>query len=107
MAASSSAWETRDYSYLLNPGETGDAEAHETDEELTQQEAGQPLIDMLIRLKMLGVLSAKRACILSHWAKLAGIASPGDALALPPERTGGTFSAHFDRVVGLDSEMKK
>ena len=63
--------------------------------------------DMLVSLKLQGHLSAKSACILSWWAKLGGIASPGDALALPPTRTGGAFSHHFDRILGLDVLMKE
>ena len=98
-----SSWETRDYSYLARDNVGGE----ESDGEVTQCDAGKLFFDMLVQLKMQGQLSAKHVCVLSHWAKLAGIASPGDALALEPTRTGGAFSAHFDRVVGLDSLLKQ
>lgn len=58
-------------------------------------------------MKINGILSAKAACILSYWAKRGGLVSPGDALAVSPKRTGGAFSTHFDRVLGLDATLRQ
>ena len=40
--------------------------------------------------------------MLSHWAKLAGLRGVGGDLALDPSRTGGAFSRHVDKVLGID-----
>ena len=56
---------------------------------------------------MSGVLSARHVCILSHWATLGGLKGSGATLAVPPTRTGGAFSAHFDKVLGMREVMKQ
>ena len=104
MAAS--AWETRDYSHLLGVG-AHDHGAGDLDEGMSQAECSQVFMNMLVEMKMQGMISAKNACILSYWAKRGGLVPPGDALALPPTRTGGAFSEKIDRVIGLDSLMKQ
>ena len=104
MAAS--VWETRDFSHLLGVG-AHDNDAGDSGEGMPQAECSQVFMNMLVEMKMQGMISAKNACILSYWAKRGGLVPPGDALALPPTRTGGAFSEQFDRVIGLDSLMKQ
>jgi hypothetical protein len=97
-------WEQRTY-------ETGDVsesdvadDASSTDEEspLTQERCSEEFLNMLVTLKLSGKLSAKTACLLSYWASGGGLTGAGSQLALPPTRTGGAFSEHFDRVIGMD-----
>ena len=63
------------------------------------------IFDLLVQLKMDGKLPARTVCILSYWAREAGIQGPGASLAMAPTRTGGAFSVHFDKVVGLDGYL--
>ena len=104
-------WETRRYA----PGDEGDdlvAERHgegsdaDTDvEDLSPDACSVALFDMLVALKLNGTISAKTACIISFWAKRAGVRGAGAALAMSPKNSGGKWSAHFDKVVGLDEAM--
>ena len=103
--AAASSWESRDYSHL--------EEEHADDEEVYAEippsdiEGSQTFFDLLVELKMSGLLSARHVCVLSHWAKLGGLKGIGASLALAPTRTGGAFSAHFDNVLGMGDEMKR
>ena len=56
---------------------------------------------MMVELKLKGFIAARTACVLSYWAKRGGLQEPGSDLALPPTRTGGHYSSHFDKVVGV------
>jgi hypothetical protein len=101
-----SSWESRDYSFLL--GAVAPADSDDSDiEDLSEAESSAEFMNFLVHLKMTGVLAAKAVCILSFWAKRGGLISPGDALALSPHRTGGAFSAHFDKVIGIDVAMRE
>ena len=60
---------------------------------------------MIRDLKLSGTLSAKSACLLSHWAKQGGMTGLGATLAAFPGWEGGNYSAHFDKVTGLSEEM--
>ena len=101
-----SSWESRDYSHLDPVGATGD-EGPPDDGLSAEEEASECFFDMLVQLKMTNVLSAKHVCIIAHWAKLAGLRGKGSELALAPTRTGGAFSAHFDKVLGLGEAMQR
>ena len=99
-----SSWETRQYSRLEEPqpAAAGSDEEEDTDEEgMSPEEASTEFFNLLVRFKMQGVLTAKHACILSFWAKAAGMTGDGASLALSPRTTGGNFSSHFDLVVGV------
>ena len=96
-----SDWERRDYSHLLD-GLYEEAEDEEND---TPEHASDMFFDMLVGLKMCGKLSAKSACILSHWASKAGMTGRSATIGLPPDRTGGVYSSHFDKITGLDDLM--
>ena len=96
------SWEDRDYSHLLDRLLDRDSDSEDDPSELLPHECSQLFMDMLISMKLEGVISAKQACVLSYWAKRGGLAPPGDALALSPASSGGHFSRHFDKVLGVD-----
>jgi hypothetical protein len=104
-----SSWEDRDYSNLdhwdARPYD-GDPADESDDENKPEEESSQCLFDLLVQYKMGGVLSAKAVCTIAHWAKLAGMKGKACELGVPPSRTGGAFSLHFDKVLGLDVAMK-
>ena len=70
-------------------------------EDMTPEECSSEFMNLIVHLKLSGVISAKHACVLSYWAKGAGLCAPGSALALSPTHSGGAFSKHFDKVVGV------
>ena len=55
---------------------------------------------------MHGKLSAKDVCILSYWARGAGVQGKAASLAVKPSRTGGGFSEKFDVVLGLTEAIQ-
>jgi hypothetical protein len=105
------SWESRDYSHL-EAGHVSDSDASDADSDvdpdsLSQSECSRRFMDYLVDLKLRGDLSAKAVCVLSFWAKRGGLVAPGNALALSPTRSGGAFSAHFDKVLGIDISMQQ
>ena len=64
------------------------------------------LLEMLIKLKMQGKLSAKDVCSLVYWGKGAGLQGVVCTLAKDPNLTGGHFSEHFDAITGLKEGMQ-
>ena len=115
MAASSSSWarrlsswEQRAYAPAAEPPAGGDVvedddDGDETDvESLSPEACSEEFLNMLVKLKLRGDISATSACGLAFWAKGAGLIGRGADLALNPNRTGGHFSEHFDKVIGLD-----
>lgn len=105
----SSSWEHRDYSFLVaDPTLPGDDSDAETDvEDLSPDECSARLFAFLVSLKMAGTLSAKQVATIAFWARGAGCRGQAADLALSPTRTGGGYSEHFDRVVGIREEMQK
>jgi hypothetical protein len=103
-----SSWEDRDYSHLENWDERhySDSEPESDDDMADASDASQQLFDLLVQFKMKGELSAKAVCTIAHWAKLGGLTGKCTELAMAPSRTGGAFSALFDKVLGLDVAMK-
>ena len=62
----SSSWESRDYSHLDQAERVEEATA--LGGELSAEDAASEcFFDMLVQLKMTGVLSAKHVCILACW----------------------------------------
>ena len=59
------------------------------------------LLEILMKLKLQGKLSAKDVCSLVYWAKGAGLRGAACASAKDPILTGGHFSEHFDATTGL------
>ena len=102
------AWEGRQYGAPAAAATEGPQDdGADTDvEALSPAECSAEFFNLLVSLKVKGVISAKQACLLSFWAKGGGLCEPGSKLALSPARSGGAFSAHFDRVVGLDEGMR-
>ena len=103
--AASSSWESRDYSHLEEECDVEEEPVAEGPP--SELEASQCFFNLLVELKMSGVLAAWHVCILSHWATLGGLKGSGATLAVPPTRTGGAFSAHFDKVLGMREVMKQ
>ena len=66
-----------------------------------KEEAGVQLARCLVQLHAEGRLSAKSACILSHWAHRAGAAGPVADLAFRPDAPTGHFQRHLDRAAGF------
>ena len=62
----SSSWESRDYSHLDQAERVEEATA--LGGELSAEDAASEcFFDMLVQLKMTGVLSAKHVCIIAYW----------------------------------------
>ena len=103
--ASESNWEQRCYSHLEESDQDDDDDDDSTTdiEEMSADDCAAEFHDFLVSLKMRGQITAKTACILAWWAKQGGLNNAGTRLAVKPSRTGGAFSEHFDRVVGLNS----
>eukprot|EP00969_Alexandrium_andersonii_P189167 8358056-Alexandrium_andersonii.AAC.1 len=70
------------------------------EEEVSPAEAGIELFNLLVDLKHAGTIGAKHACLIAHWAHLAGACGPVCDLARKPTVQSGGFSRHFDRIVG-------
>ena len=79
-------------------GASASAEAAE-DAETT----GVELADYILQLHVSGRLTAKDACILSHFAERAGARGPVKDLAFRPSAPSGHFQRHLDSVAGLRS----
>ena len=62
--------------------------------------AGEALVDFLCELKFSGKLSAQSVCLLAHWAAKAGACGLVSKLGKPAGAPTGTYSAHFDKVIG-------
>jgi hypothetical protein len=63
--------------------------------------AGNELAELLLKLHVDGVLSAKDTCCLSYWAAKAGAKGPVKTLGHNPDAPTGHFQRHLDRVAGL------
>ena len=96
--------ELRDYGddAPLDEDDEGDVDP----DAMSAMECSTEFFNMLVHVKVAGIISAKHACILSFQAKTGGLCDPGRPLALHPARVGGAFSKHFDKVVGLDKQMQ-
>ena len=74
----------------------------DSDEDLSEEACGECLFDLLVDLKLRGVLFATDVCKLSYWAAMSGAKGPVKKLAKEPgDPSAGHYSDHFDRVVGL------
>jgi len=104
MTANPSAWRTRGPSWEQRRLEKQQQDSDEdTDlDELGPEECSQEFFDLVVALKLKGDISAKTACTLAFWAKGAGMSGIGAVLAASPNQTGGNYSTHFDKAVGLD-----
>ena len=67
--------------------------------------AGQSLFDMLVSMKQRGKLSAKHACLLAHYATVAGAEGPCQRLGKPDGLQSGKYSQHFDAIVGAPKDQ--
>ena len=68
----------------------------------TQEEAAEELANLIIELKLSGILSARNACIVCFWAARAGVEGRVAALAKRPDTTASNCSRHFHRVAGCE-----
>ena len=82
------------------PEESG-SETEVNYDEILAEEAGEELASMIVDLKLQGILSAKQACVLSFFASRAGASGFVGALAMKPSAHSGSFSRHFDMVLGV------
>ena len=95
-------WELRHYEESEAGSDSDEAEPGLDKMSYTQRST--EFLNMLVHLKVSGILSAKEACILSFWARKGGLCDPGGSLAVHPSKAGGAFSKHFDKTIGLDQE---
>lgn len=102
--ASRPAWEFRQYADECDDVPSDD---ELIPEQMSAEDCSLEYFNYIVHLKLTGVLSSKQACVLTFWARGGGLVDPGASLALHPSQTGGNFSTHFDKVVGLDKELKK
>ena len=66
--------------------------------ELSPEEAGVELVELLTELYFNGKLTAKHLCTLAWWAHKSGIAS-AKSLAFRPDAQSGHFRRHLDSVL--------
>lgn len=95
------SWEERNY----DDANSDESDSGDDDANLTIEQCSEEFMNLLVHLKLTGVLSAYQACILSHWAKRGGLRDPGAKLALAPGQSMGNYSKHFDKATGLSAEM--
>ena len=101
-----SDWEDRVYRQADEaPGGGGHGLSDDDDGELTPDECSAEFFDYLVELKLKGVVTAKMVCILAFWAKGASMTGKGCDLACSPVNQGGSFSRHFDKVMGFGKVM--
>ena len=107
----SSSWEQRFSDHCESSSTLDDDDGDEIDSDddtdLNAAKASSLFLSLLIYLKMTGKLSAKHVCILSFYAQAAGLTGEGGNLAMPPNRTGGNYSAHFDKQTGMAGNLSK
>ena len=74
---------------------------------MSAEEAGIKFARELLNLKNLGKLSAKDVCVLSHYAKGAGISGPATKLAFHPTESTGHYQRHLDAVlrIGIEDQL--
>ena len=78
------------------------AEPASDEEDLSEAVCGECLFDLLVDLKLRGVLFATDVCKIAYWAAMSGAIGPVKKLAKEPGDTSpGHYSDHFDRVVGI------
>lgn len=83
------------------PGAEWDDSA--SDGDVPPQQAGEEFADLLVRLRLQGTLSAKQACVLAHWATLAGAVGPATQFAARPSLPTGHYQRRLDAYLGIDS----
>ncbi len=75
-------------------------EEEEQDQNISQEQASREFADMLIDLKTKGRLSARDVCVLSFYAKHAGLQGPACDFAFRPSAPTGHFQRHLDSSLG-------
>ena len=68
--------------------------------DISQEEAGDELFELLIDLKSRGKISAVDACLISFWCKAAGGVGKFSGLARRPGLSTGNYSKHYDSQMG-------
>ena len=84
--------------------ETSDDEDDE-DRDPSEGEGGDMFAEALLLLKMKGKISARDVCVLSYYAKHAGLTGPAVDFAYKPSSPSGHFQRHLDRVLKIDSRV--
>jgi hypothetical protein len=98
------SWDQREYA---DPhADDHDSNCDIDPDDMNLEECSIEFLNLLTSLKLAGTLSAKQVCLLSFWARGGGLCNPGASLAVHPAKEGGAFSKHFDKVIGLDRELK-
>lgn len=91
--------------YAPAGGEDRDLGGWEEDvdeEEVLPSQAGDHLAELLIQLRLKGVISAKQCCVLAHWASLAGAVGPCDKFAMKPGHQSGAYQRKLDSYLEID-----
>jgi len=69
--------------------------------------AGIELIELLIFLRLTGVISAKMLCHICFWAAKAGATGPVSEFAKAPGAQTGKYQRHMDRLLGFKQAKQK
>jgi hypothetical protein len=73
---------------------------------LTPAQSSQELADLLGELKLRGKLSARDVCLISWYAKLAGLTGAAADFAFRPSAPTGHYNRHFKAVLKLGMEVE-
>ena len=98
------AWENYEYAAAAEaPFEDSDDETAPA----SKEEAGANLADLLIRLRMSGVLSAKQACVIAWWASQAGAVGPCADFGCAADKNSGFYQRRLDRYLQVGEPGQK
>jgi hypothetical protein len=78
-------------------------EGSDCDSEGEEAHAGKMLYDLVVTLYLSGFLSAKRTCVLSHWASKAGARGAIGELALAPTAQTGHYQRKLNVALGFNT----
>ena len=90
-------------------GDTGDDSSGSEDESNPSKfTAARELLELLVHLRLAGVLSSKILCIICWWCWKAGVAGPLRSFAKAPgDRSTGNYEKVFERAMGFKASVRK
>ena len=102
MATSHASWENWEAAWEGPPQRVVEWTAVDFEYNAVSAElAGEELVEMLLHLKISGVLSAKSCCELAWWAHRAGAVGPVPELGTKPWQRTGESNRHLDKWTGV------
>eukprot|EP00969_Alexandrium_andersonii_P105327 4647692-Alexandrium_andersonii.AAC.1 len=73
-------------------------------QDVTRDEASRELGNMIVAMSLDRRITARDACVLSYWAKKAGVEGLCETLAMKPGCQSGVYQRHLDRALLIDEE---